>query len=196
MDASNVAADIGQPDLIPLICHFLHDQLHPHSDSSTATSSLPLPFFNEPISVYPSAVATFYLPSDLCGTQGMGHEHICAVPSWRRGPGHYDCVFVNTDSDAEGMCGLDVGRVRLFLSFRFRGKFYPYTLVHWYSRIGDNIDGDTGMWMVHQDHNAEGSPSATILHLDCLVCAAHLIGVYWKHFIPTGLLPEQSLDLF
>ena len=196
MDASDVAADIGQPDLIPLIRHFLYDQLHPHSDSSTATSSLPLPFFDEPISVYPSAVATFYSPSDLCGTQGMRHERIRAVPSWRRGPGRYDCVFVNTDSDAEGMRGLDVGRVRLFFSFRFRGKFYPCALVHWYSRIGDNPDGDTGMWRVRQDHNAEGSPSAAILHLDCLVRAAHLIGVYGKHFIPKGLLPEQSLDLF
>lgn len=195
VDASDIAANIGQPDLIPLIRHFLYDQLHPHSDSSIA-SSLPLPFFDELISIYPSAVATFYSPSDLCGTQGMRRERIRAVPSWRHGPGRYDCIFVNTDSDAEGMRGLDVARVRLFFSFRFRGKFYPCALVHWYSRIGDSPDEDTGMWRVCRDHNADRSPSAAVLHLDSVVCAAHLVSVYGKHFIPKGLVPEQSLDLF
>jgi hypothetical protein len=140
VDASKVAADISQPDLIPLIHHFLYDKLHPHSDSSTATSSLPLPFFDEPISVYPSAMATFYSPSDLCGTQGMHHECIHTVPSWRHSPGRYDCVFVNMDSNAEGMRSLDVASVQLFFSFRFYGKFYPCALVHQYSHIGDSPD--------------------------------------------------------
>ena len=193
VDASEVVADISQPDLISLIHHFLRNQLHPGSNSSTAT---PLPFFDEPISVYPFAVATFYSPSDLCGTQGMCHECIRAVSSWRCGPRCYDCVFVNTDSNAEGMHDLDVARVWLFFSFRFHGKFYPCALVHWYSCIGDNPDEDTGMWRVCQDRNADRSPSAAVLHLDSLVRAAHLIGVYGKHFIPKGLLPEQSLDLF
>jgi hypothetical protein len=197
VDASKIAAAVSQPDLIPLICHFLHDQLHTVSDSSsTATSPLPLPFFDEPISVYTSAVATFYSPSDLCGTQGMHREHICAVPSWRRGPGRYDCVFVNTDPTAKGMRGLDIARIRSFFSFRFRGQFYPCALVHWYSRIGDSPDEDTGMWRVRQDHNADGSLSAAVLHLDSLVRAAHLIGLYGKHFIPKGLSLEHALDLF
>jgi hypothetical protein len=197
MDASEIAAAVSQSDLIPLIRHFLCDQLHPISDSSsTATSPLPLPFFDEPISVYTSAMATFYSPSDLCGTQGMCRERIHAVPSWRRGPGRCDCVFVNTDPIAKGMHGLDIARVQSFFSFRFRGEFYPCALVHWYSCIGDSLDEDTGMWRVHQDCNADGSPSATVLHLDSLVRAAHLIGVYGKHFIPKGLSPEHSLDLF
>jgi len=197
VDASEIAAAVSQPDLILLIRHFLRDQLHPVSDSSsTATSPLPLPFFDEPISVYTSAVATFYSPSDLCGTQGMRRERIRAVSSWRRGPGRYDCIFVNTDPIAKGMRGLDIARVRSFFSFRFRGEFYPCALVHWYSRIGDSPDEDTGMWRVRQDRNADGSPSAAVLHLDSLVRAAHLIGVYGKHFIPKGLSPEHSLDLF
>jgi hypothetical protein len=105
-------------------------------------------------------------------------------------------MFVNTDSDTVGMRGLDVAHVQLFFSFRFCGKFYPCALVHWYSHIGDSPDEDTGMWRVHQDHNEDGSPSTAVLHLDSLVHAAYLIGVYRKHFIPKGLLPEQSLDLF
>src|ERR1700722_6510078 len=197
VDASKIAAAVSQPDLILLIRHFLRDQLHPVSDSSsTATSPLPLPFFDEPISVYTSAVATFYSPSDLCGTQGMCRERIRAVSSWRRGPGRYDCIFVNTDPIAKGSEGLVIARLRSFFSFRFRGEFYPCALVHWYSRIGDSPDEDTGMWRVRQDRNADGSPSAAVLHLDSLVRAAHLIGVYGKHFIPKGLSPEHSLDLF
>jgi hypothetical protein len=197
VDASEIAAAVSQPDLIPLIRHFLRDQLHPVSDSSsTATSPLPLPFFDEPISVYTSTMATFYSPSDLCGTQRMCHEHIRAVPSWRRGPGRYDCIFVNTDPIAKGMRGLDIACVWSFFLFRFRGEFYPCALVHWYSRISDSLDEDTGMWRVRQDHNADGSPSAAVLHLDSLIHAAHLIGVYGKHFIPKGLSPEHSLDLF
>jgi hypothetical protein len=82
VDTSKIAAAVSQPDLIPLIHHFLCDKLYPVSDSSsTATSPLPLPFFNEPISVYTSTVATFYSPSDLCGTQGMHRECIHAVMS-------------------------------------------------------------------------------------------------------------------
>jgi hypothetical protein len=141
-------------------------------------------------------MAMFYSPSDLCGTQGMCCERIRAVPSWRCGPGRYDCVFVNTDPNAEGMRGLDVARIWLFFSFRFRGEFYPCALVHWYCRIGDSPDKDTGMWRVREECNADGSPSAAVLHLDSLVRAAHLIGVYGKHFIPKGLSPEQSLDQF
>ena len=131
MDASKLANEISQPDLVPLICKFLQDQLYPDSDSSTSTSlSAVLPFFDELISVYPSAVATFYAPSDLCGTQGMCHKHIHAVESWRQGHGHYDCVFVNTDPAAQGMLGLDIGHVCLFFLFMFCGKFYACALVH------------------------------------------------------------------
>ena len=126
----------------------------------------------------------------------MHRERIRAVPSWRHGPARYDCVLVNMDPITEGMCSLDVARVWLFFSFRFHGKFYLCALVHWYSRIGHSPDEDTGLWRVHQDRDADGSPSTAVLHLDSLVCAAHLIGVYGKHFIPKVLLPEQSLDLF
>jgi hypothetical protein len=202
VDASKVAEAARQPDLtcdvILLIRHFLRDQLYPNSGSSAATSPLPHrdPFFDETISIYTSAVATFYSPSDLCGTQGMRRERIRAIPSWRRGPGRYDCVFVNTDPTAEGMRGLDIARVRLFFSFKFRDKFYPCALVHWYSRIGDGPGENTGMWRVRQDCNADGSPSAAVIHLDSIVRAAHLIAVYGKEFIPKGLSPGQSLDLF
>lgn len=56
-------------------------------------------------------------------------------------------VFLSIQTPTQQACA-DVARVRLFFSFRFCGKFYPCALVHWYSRIGDSPDEDTGMWRV------------------------------------------------
>jgi hypothetical protein len=69
------------------------------------------------------------------------------------------------------MRGLVVGRVRLFFSFKFQKKFYPCALVQWFSHIGDEADEDTGMWIVKPD------PTLSVVHLDTILRAAHLIGV-------------------
>lgn len=200
MDPSVLADTIKQPNLIPLIRDFLRHQLHPtfnSSDSDSSASSLPpLPFFNARISTYASAVATFHAPSDICGTGGMRRERIRAVPSWRRGPGRYDCLFVKSDPDQKGMLGLDVARARLFFSFTFRGKFYPCVLVHWYSRVYDHPDEDTGMWIIKRDRSDDGALSASVLHLDSVLRAAHLIGVYGDGLLQRGLSPLLSLDIF
>ncbi|KAH9988333.1 hypothetical protein BJV77DRAFT_1061430 [Russula vinacea] len=165
VDASELAETINQPDFVDLIRRFLQDQLS--LDANTSNSSQPLPFFNNPISVYSSSTATFYSPSDPCGT--VSQER-------------YDCVLVETDPDAPGMLGLDVARVRLFFSFSYRGKFYPYE--------------DTGMWIVERELNADGSRRAAVLHLDTIVRAAHLIGVYGESTLPNDLSPAQSLESF
>ena len=146
--------------------------------------------------MHPSAVATFYAPSDICGTGGMRREWIRAVPSWRGRRGRYDCVFVHTDPSAEGMLGLEIARVRSFLSFKSSGVTYPCALVHWYSRVGDEPDLATGMWIVEQDHDPDGSPSAAIIHLDTIFRAAHLLGVCGSDFIPNDLSHDTSLDVF
>ncbi|KAH9163560.1 hypothetical protein EDB89DRAFT_2116421 [Lactarius sanguifluus] len=187
VDPSELTNEIKQPCLVLLIRRFLHDQLERTEDlnnwSDSSSSSLPgLPFFNSPISVYLSALAIFREPSDMCGTGRLRHECIRAVPSWRRGPARYDCVFVETNNAADGMRGLDVARVYLFFSFIFRGKFYPCALVHWYCRVGDEPDKDTGMWVVEAEKGGDGAPRAAVLHLDSIIRAAHLI--------------EQSLSLF
>lgn len=190
-----LADDINQPNLVPLIDRFLHQQLHPNSPNDTSTPPALL-FFNETLSTYTSAVATFHAPSDICGTGGMCCERIRAVSSWRRGPGRYDCVFVSSDPDKPGMLGLEVARVRQFFSFTYRGKFYPCALVHWFSCVGDEPDEDTGMWVVERDLESDGAPSADVVHLDTLVRATHLIAVYGETWVPRGISPEQSLDIF
>ena len=80
--------------------------------------------------------------------------------------------------------------------FTFHRKFHPCALVHWYFHVGDDPDDDTGMWIVKAEEGAGDAPSVAVLHLDTIVHAAHLIGIYGEDFLSSGLIPEQSLCLF
>jgi hypothetical protein len=128
----------------------------------------------------------------------MRRERIRAVKSWRKGPGRYDTVFVNTNSSAAGMRGLDVARVRLFFSFTHEGVKYPCALVHWFARVGDSQNDNTGMWVVDEldASNEDGEPPATILHLDTIVRAAHLLPVFGHEHVPRTLSFTDTLDTF
>lgn len=195
VDPSEFSREIEQPDLVTLIRNFLHDRLGPTEDYLPNSSHPGPPHFNSPISVYPSALATFRAPSDMYGTGNMCRERIRAVPSWRQGPARHDCVFVESNG-GKGMRGLNVARVRLFFSFTFRGQSYPCALVHKYYRVGNDPDEVTGMWIVKAEKDVHGAPSAAVLHLDTVIRAAHLIGIYRTDTVPTGLTAEQSLDAF
>lgn len=200
----NLLADqIGQPDLTSLIQHFLRNQCYSDSDSeSSSSASSDLPEFYEKITLYTSAVATFYAPSDISGIGGMRYERIRAVDTWRNGPGRYDCVFVSTqvdsdsDASAKGMDGFDIARVRLFFSFKHDGVVYPCALVHWFKRLGDSPDENTGMWVVEPEVHEDGTRFASVIHLDSMFRAAHLMPVYGNSFVPTYLSYTHTLDAF
>jgi hypothetical protein len=155
-----------------------------------------MPRFHGKIAIHKSAISTFYAPSDLSGVGGMRREWIRATPSWRGGPARHDCVFVCTDPSLEGMRGLDVARVQLFFSLNFENVSYPCALVHWFSRIGDTPDEDTGLWMVEPDFDASGLPILAVIHIDTILRAAHLIGVCGEHFLPRDFSFNDSLDAF
>ena len=99
---------------------FAYDLEHP-SDSG-ADDHIPELFAR--ISVFHSATAIFYAPSDICGIGGMRQEHIRATKSWYGTGPRYDCVFIVHDKEAAGMEGMDVARVLTFLSFEHEGKTY------------------------------------------------------------------------
>ena len=181
-----------------LIQKFIYNQQHSDDCSnSSSVSAFDLPTFFGMITVYPSAVATFHAPSDISGIGGMRRERIRAVNSWRRGPSRYDTIFVNTDPSVEGMRGLDVVRVYLFFSFSHDGIEYPCALVHWFSRVGDLPDADTGMWVVKPDTLDDGENLISIIHLDTIVRACHLIPVFGsQHDVPRTLLCTDTLDTF
>ena len=183
-----------QPDLPNLIRQFIQEQKSDNvSDDSTVSA---LPTFYGKITVYPSAVATFHAPSDVSGVGGMRRERICAVKSWRKGPGRYDTIFVNTDPSLEGMRGLEIARVQLFFSFSHEGVEYHCALVHWFSRVGDSPDDWTGMWIVEPDALDDGKPFMSIIDLDTVVRASHLIPVFGRGHVLRTLQFTDTLDTF
>ncbi|EIM87672.1 uncharacterized protein STEHIDRAFT_56247 [Stereum hirsutum FP-91666 SS1] len=201
-DLSTLAIHIGEPTLPELTRRFLYDQLLApdlaaqgfSSDDVDSVDDLPLIFSS--ISVFHSAVATFYAPSDESGIHGMRRERIRSTRSWRKGPARRDCAFVVQDQEEKGMKGLDVVRILLLFSFRHDGVLYPCALVHWYKKVGRSPDSVSGMWKVKPDEDCHGRV-LTVVHLDSLFRAAHLIPVYGKDFrVPSRWKHTDSLDAF
>lgn len=190
----SIATEIGQPDFPNIISRFIHHEQHPNCVSDTSSPS-DFPTFYGKIAVYPSAIAIFRAPSDISGVGGMRRERIRAVKSWRKGPGRYDTIFVNTDSSVEGTQDLEVARVRLFFSFSHEGVDYPCALVHWFSRVG-NLRDNTGMWVVEPDMLDDGRAAVAIVHLDSIVRAAHLLPVFGEERVSKTLSFTDTLDTF
>ena len=127
VDLDMLANDIGEPHLHQYLQQFLQDQLE-LDGSSSAFFYLP-----DKIYVYSSTIATFYAPSNLCGSGGMCREHMHAVTSWRQGAPWHDCVFIHTDESEPDMCGLSVAQAKLFFTATVNHVKYSCALVHWYS---------------------------------------------------------------
>jgi hypothetical protein len=192
-----LAAHIKQPQFPVLLRRFLYDQLNPNA--AISSEDVPLeqcPAFRGRISVFHSAVARFFAPSDLCGAGGMYQERIRSNPNWRGEFARYDTIFIQTDSDlAGGMEGMVIGRVRLFFSFRYGGQCYPCALVEWFIP-GNEPDSDTGMWVVRPEFQGNGRRIVAIIHIDSIARAAHLLPVFGSSFIPKELHFIDALDVY
>lgn len=197
-NANSLGNRIGY-DLVHLIRHFLYEQLHPDTNISGAEVALSdCPNFQEPITVFTSAVATFYAPSDLCGVAGMHRERIRATPSWKKSGvelPRYDCVFVESNPDLPGFEGMLVARVRLLFSFEFLNIVYPCALVDWFEKAGADVDADTGMWVVKPEVRRGGRVSS-VIHLDCVLRGAHLLPIFGDDFVPLILRYSSTLSVF
>ena len=179
---------VDELGLTRLIQEFIYNQYYPHL-SMCNFSHLP-PFYKK-ITIYMSTVATFHAPSDPSGIGSMKHECIHAVSHWRKDPGHFNTLFINAahdnvESDDEstsnhGFLGLEVARAHLFFSFTHNGVKYPCALVHWFSHMGDMPSDITGMYIVEPDHLPTGQPVTTVVHLDTIVRATHLLPVFSNH---------------
>ena len=149
---------------------FLYDQLYP--DSPIPASELSIhayPPFSGRVSIFYNVTATFCAPSDLSGLQCMHREIIRATPSWRNGQSCYDTVFINSDPSEEGICGVEVSRVLVFCTFCHEEKIYQCALIHWFSRVVDGPDEDTGLWAVKPDFDDDGKPDLAIIHIDTII---------------------------
>ena len=75
-------------------------------------------------------------------------EYIRVAPAWRQEGPRYDCVFVITDPELEGMHGMDIARVLCFFLFKTQGKQYPCVVVHWFDRVGPRGHARSDYWHV------------------------------------------------
>jgi hypothetical protein len=190
-DIASLAIKIGEPRLLYMAQQFLFEQLHP---------DLPPPLhfapFHAHLSVFHSAIATYYAPSDSSGVGGMHRDRIRSCPSWRNGPPRYDCLFAEKDPELRGMRGLHVAQVILFFSFTHLETIYPCALVRWFIPVGDEPCETTGLWMLTPDMERDGQRATSIIHLDSALRGAHLIAVYGDQFIPRELAYTDTLDAF
>ena len=148
------------------------------------------------ISIFYSALAVYQSPSDISGISGLHREIIRATPSWRKNQPRYDCVFAYSES-RNGRKQLDVARVMAFFTFIQDGKLFPCALVHEFRYSSRRPDKDTGFWIVEPKILDETQPCLTIISLDRILRAAHLIPVYkTRSFIPRSLTMEKTLDEF
>lgn len=194
-----LAAHIRQPQLSLLIRRFLYGLEHPDCDDPSLIDPVNYPPAPSNARVFPSARAIYFAPSDHSGVGGMHWERIRSVRSWRKGPPRRDCVFVSKDPDTAGFMGLNVARVHLFFSFKYKGEDVPCALIHWFSAVGDSPCDSTGMWVVEPDKDPDsGNHVMDIIHIDAIFRCAHLIPVYGDKFIPwkDKVNFANSLDLF
>jgi hypothetical protein len=161
-----------------------------------------LPSYKACISIYPTAVATFYAPSDLCGVGGMRSEQIRALPNWRNSScGRFDCVFIwhNDESQIQnGPHAFDVARVRLFFVLLYNRVRYTCALVHDFCLAADSADEDTGMWIVCPAFDLDHHHLARVITLSSVYRAAHLVPVFgYEHEkIAKHTTADSSLDDF
>ena len=164
-DLVGLAEHIKQPDLIELMRHFLHDQLHSDGPSANEITLEECPEIDTKMSVFGSAIATFYAPSDECELRGMRRKCIWSTHLWRNQGPHCDCALVVKDETKLGIKGLMPVRVMLFFSFIHQGKPYPCALVEWFKKYGSRPDKETGMWKV-RPHMVGRHHLRTVIHLD------------------------------
>ena len=122
-------------------------------------------------------------------------ECIRSTPSWQGSFPQRDTVFVETDADLPGMQGMAIACILLFFSFSLDGAYYPCALVNWLVLRSDEPDPETGLWVVKPEFMGNRC-SAAVIHLDSIVCRAHLLPVYGSDPLPEDFNYAFSLDAF
>ena len=95
------------------------------------------------------------------------------------------------------MKGLDIARTHLLFSFELGDESFSCALVHHFSKSFDEPDPDNGMWIVEPNFDNDGYRVMSIVHVDCIVRAAHLLPVFRGDApVPRNLNFTHTLDVF
>ena len=153
------------------------------SESESDVPLKKLPYFNNDVTLHPSASSIFYALSDLCGLRGMRKEQIRCTYAWWGGAARQDCVLVQTGRVSADlpMSGYSVARLLLLFSFKYAGEVYPCALVWWcaLTNATGRRDEDTGVWLVERGYR-RGEPHLAVIHTDTIYRAAHLLPCFAK----------------
>ena len=191
---------IGQANLDDFIRRFLFYEQNPAFDGSPPLSLCPTTVNTKKIAVFHSATATFCAPSNPSGPGGLYRETIRCAPRWQTGDiiaPRRDCVILNVGSEAPGMRGVDVARVHLFFSFEVGGETHSCVLVHFFCKSFNDPDPDNGMWIVEPDVGNDGSRVMSVIHVDSIICGAHLLPVFGHDtVVPREVNFSHTLDVF
>jgi hypothetical protein len=188
-------------DMKTHIRRFLYEQMHPETDRSGMDVDLQdCPHFSGRFSVFDSAVATYYLPSDTLGQAGFYRERIRATAPARgqnSSPDpRYDCVLVAMDTASPGFSSMQVARVRLLLSITHLDRVIPCALVDWFISEGNGPDPVMGMWVVKPERTANNRRSSSIIPLDSVLRGIHLLPVHKKRVVAQAHSHSRSLDIY
>ncbi|KIL59279.1 hypothetical protein M378DRAFT_14901 [Amanita muscaria Koide BX008] len=181
------------PALPVLISRFLYSQEHP---GNVSIHEIPLdecPKYTGNVYLHPSAVATFFSPSDISGIGGMLRERIRSMRKWRKGPERRDCVFVEHDPHLPGFRGMYAAQVFAFIKFKYNHVSFSCAVIKRFSSVGNSPCPDTGMWIVRRPRAEE---AYELINIDSIVRAAHLIGIAGTAFIPHQIKYSDSLKVF
>ncbi|TFK91072.1 hypothetical protein K466DRAFT_542342 [Polyporus arcularius HHB13444] len=192
-----LVAELEQPDLATHLRRYLYDHLYPELEPAVDVPLDVCPDISlrTRLSLYRSARAVFYAPSEAAGVGGMHQEYIRCVPSWYSGPGRYDTVLVQINPDEPGMLGMTVARVRALFSFVYDNHRHECALVDWFEVDGDEPDSVTGMWMVKPETNG-GQRVSGVIPLGSIARGCLLSPVYGQTRLPKGFNHSHSLDAF
>ena len=85
----------------------------------------------------------------------------------------------------------------VFFLFNFDDMHYSRVFVQWFETPGDSLGQETGMWMVHSDIDQHRRRHiSSVIHIDSILHAAHLIGVCGSSFIPDNFTCTKLLQAF
>jgi hypothetical protein len=68
--------------------------------------------------------------------------------------------------------------------------------MHQFSHVAESTDRGTGMCVVELDSTDDGKPFTSVIHLDTIICAAHLLPVFGNEFVSRTLSFADTLDEF
>ncbi|KAN0133153.1 hypothetical protein V8E53_008877 [Lactarius tabidus] len=176
-NVSSLSNELSLPNLPQLISCFLCKQLDNSRHHEDPCHNCPR--YLGCVHVFNHAIVTFCTPSDPSNNNSMCDK---GMPC-------YNCIFINSNNEFQGMHRMEVVQTMCFFSFEYLGVTYPCVLVHWFSCINEELDKPTGMWMVTPNIN-------DIIHINAIFHAVHLIPIYGDSFIPDHITHNNSLEYF